>query len=175
MLKISEWLPNPAGKDINEWIELFNGGDKAVSLSGWKIINSGGKTAILSGEIDPGEYLVIKPAFSIKNSGEKLGLYSPDGKLADESIYSGMAREGMSVNHGGDSSYFASPTPGAANTVFKAEISSSPYVFGESLTASSRTWSFLGIMTGTALILAITAVLILKYNATTNELFFGRN
>lgn len=175
MLRFSEWLPNPVGKDSEEWIEIFNDGTAAVNLGDWKITNSAGKAAFLSGEIKPGEYTLVNPGFSLKNSGEKLTLYAPGGEFADESAYMGTAREGQSVNQHGEVSYFGAPTPGAANTVFKAEISSSPFVYGEPLTHSSRTAPFLGMMTGTALTLAITAVLILKYNATANELFFGRN
>jgi hypothetical protein len=175
MIYISEWLPNPAGKDAGEWVELFNGGNSAVNLSGWKLKTANGKTFPLTGNIPEGQYVVLEKSrfgFSLKNTSERLALLNPAGRIADESAYFGPAPEGKSVNHNGAASYFAEPTPGAANTIFKAEISSSPYVSGEIINPSSRTGPFLGMMTGTALALALFAVMILKNHAQSSELFF---
>ena len=43
MVSISEWLPNPKGKDADgEWFELVNTGDTDINLSGWRIAAGGG-------------------------------------------------------------------------------------------------------------------------------------
>ena len=44
-VQISEFLSNPSKDDgDNEWVELYNAGESAVSLAGWTLDNSGTST-----------------------------------------------------------------------------------------------------------------------------------
>lgn len=70
---ISEIMYNPdsneggVGKDAppnqTEWIEIYNAGDKEVSLAGWYLADEDGKTKALpdSAKIAPGEAIVLIP------------------------------------------------------------------------------------------------------------------
>ena len=72
MVLISEWLPNPAGKDTEgEWVELWNGGPQPVNLHGWVLQGGREKKFSLTGKtIGAGEYLLVKkPELKLKMSG----------------------------------------------------------------------------------------------------------
>lgn len=98
---ISEFLPNPIGKDTEgEWIKLFNDGDVAVNLNGWQIKDASGKTfSFYNLEIDPGKYLTLDyktTKISLNNNGETLFLYDSKGSLIDKAEFIGLAPEGKS-------------------------------------------------------------------------------
>lgn len=175
-LSISEWLPNPKGSDTTgEWIELLNGGEKPLNLSGWSVENGAGKTFRLSGTLAGGEYLTLPRSstkLSLRNTDEALRLYDPSGRLTDETSFRGEAREGMSVNHAGSRSYFAAPTPGGANAELRAEMLSSAYEFGKPLHSVETASQLFAAMAGTALTLTLLVIFALKSHAITNELFF---
>ena len=75
-LIINEFESNPAGSDKNnEWIELLNNTSQAIDLAGYTLIASSDRSTkkmVLSGTIAPGEFLVIKPTFSMVNNSGKL-------------------------------------------------------------------------------------------------------
>ena len=84
----------------NEWIELFNPGDQAVDLSGWKLQSADSIPTIqLSQLIEPhGFYLLERtdddsvPSIAadqiytgaLSNSGEQIYLYDTSGNIIDE-------------------------------------------------------------------------------------------
>ena len=119
MVTISELLPNPAGSDASgEWVELWNSGREAVNISGWRIVNSGGKKFDLRGVVAGGKFLVLprsESRLTLRNADEKIYLYDGNGALVDEAEFSGAAPEGKSLNHAAASSYWAIPSPGLAN------------------------------------------------------------
>jgi hypothetical protein len=124
---ISEFLPNPVGKDTDgEWIEFFNGGISLVDLRGWSVKDASGKTFkfIKETPVEPGGYFKLdysQSKISINNSGEKFFLYDSSGKLADKAEYSGSAPEGSSLARRGDLFVFTeSPTPSSVN-IFSAK------------------------------------------------------
>jgi hypothetical protein len=126
-MTISEFLPNPAGKDADgEWIEFFNNGSEPANLKGWIVKDASEKTFKFAKEtpVEPGGYFKLdysQSKISINNSGEKIFLYDASGKLADKAEYSGSAPEGNSLARRGDTFVFTeSPTPGSAN-VFSAK------------------------------------------------------
>lgn len=104
-ITLTELMPSPEGADKdNEWVELFNFNDIAVSLSNWKIRDIEG--AILTyvfppeTKIAPNEYLIFKRTetkISLNNDGDGLELISPDGKITDSVLY-GKAVNGQSYS-----------------------------------------------------------------------------
>ena len=98
---IKEFLPNPVGADKDgEYIKIFNDGDKAVSLAGWKISDASKKSFTLSGTLDSKQELVLlstKIKISLNNNGETIFLTDPKGVLADKLGYTGVAEEGRVI------------------------------------------------------------------------------
>jgi hypothetical protein len=177
MVHISEWLPNPAGSDTAEWVELFNDSNASVNLSGWSLKTSKGKPIALRAEVPPGGYLILRKAnfnFSLRNSDETLSLYDPAGKLADQSSYRGVAEEGKSVNHLGPTSFFGIPTPGAANVAHTAGLIDEAHPFNVVLNPGRSFLVPFGEALGTGLVLAILAVFIIQQFDGLSELFFGK-
>ncbi|RLC51126.1 MAG: hypothetical protein DRZ79_03270, partial [Candidatus Cloacimonadota bacterium] len=67
---INEVFYDPAGSDGGyEWIELYNAGDEAINMFGWKIQKAGAEFEsaylfeLLAPTIHPGEYLLIGEEF----------------------------------------------------------------------------------------------------------------
>lgn len=84
-----------------DWIELFNAGDEAADLQGFRLTDDQAdpsKWAFPSKVLDPGQYLVVFASgndvvdeegylhtnFSLRASGEYLGLISPDGEVISQ-------------------------------------------------------------------------------------------
>lgn len=122
---ISELLPSPEGPDDKEeWIELFNGNNFAVDLSGWKIQDTIGSVKIYifpeGTIIEPMGFLVLsRPTtkITLNNDGDGLQLLQPDGKIIHEATFS-KAPKGQSYNQT-SSGWFWSPilTPGSTNII----------------------------------------------------------
>ncbi|MCL5017062.1 MAG: lamin tail domain-containing protein [Patescibacteria group bacterium] len=100
---IQEFLPNPVGADnAGEYIKIFNDGDKAVNLAGWKISDASNKSFSLSGTIQPGGNLSLpysQTKISLNNNGETISLFDAKGALVDKLGYSGVATEGKLITH----------------------------------------------------------------------------
>lgn len=178
MLQISEWLPNPTGKDTaqNEWVELFNSGPATVNLGGWKLKTANGKTAALSGVVDSGGYkLIYRSAtkLALRNTDETLTLISPQAMVADVSSFRGPAPEGEGVNHVGAASFFAKPTPGAANVLRASAFINEPHPYGVPLNHDSGALTLWGGMILTALTLSLAFLYIVKNSDDLSELFFS--
>jgi len=122
-----------------EWIELYNEGSAAVSLSGWKLfeaqVNHGvattsgqsfdlpaGSFAVIAD--NPQKFLVDWPtfsgflfdsSFSLSNSGEVVGIRDSDLSDIDSVTYSSSwgGQDGSSLQKSGDEWVSATPTPGA--------------------------------------------------------------
>ena len=98
---IKEFLPNPVGADKDgEYIKIFNDGDKAVNLVGWKISDASKKSFVLSGTLDSKQELILlsaKTKISLNNNGETIFLTDSKGVLADKLGYTGVAEEGKIV------------------------------------------------------------------------------
>lgn len=87
-LIINEYESNPPGTDRgNEWVEILNNTDSTMSLDGCALDLDSKKrrgSEPLSGELKPGEFLVIKPSFTLVNTaGDSLVLRGPDGDELD--------------------------------------------------------------------------------------------
>jgi len=92
---ISEFLPNPLGKDSNqEWIEIMNSSGANCSLYGWQVDDREGgskKYTITSSEIIPsGKYLLLpswKTGLNLNNSEDSVRIFNYDGELTDSIAY----------------------------------------------------------------------------------------
>ena len=98
---IKEFLPNPVGPDkAGEYIKIFNDGDKAVNLAGWKVSDASKKSFTLSGILDPKQELILfstKTKISLNNNGETIFLADSKSVLADKLGYTGAAEEGKVI------------------------------------------------------------------------------
>lgn len=129
---INEILPNPTGADeINEFIELKNIGSQVVDLAGWSISDATDNKfifadAAIDWKINANGFLLIKrdqSQIALNNSGtETVKLFTPDGRLWDETQYVRPAAEDSSYSRSsdGESYWTASSTPGKENQ-FPAE------------------------------------------------------
>lgn len=103
---INEILPDPAGSDDNEWIELKNIGNSNVDLNSWSIKDESGKTYIFSADdfdnliLNAGNYFVLERSISdisLNNSNEKLYLFNSRGEKVFEVSY-GSSKEDYSYS-----------------------------------------------------------------------------
>ncbi|MBI4094532.1 MAG: lamin tail domain-containing protein [Candidatus Liptonbacteria bacterium] len=178
MIFISEWLPNPVGKDSEgEWVELFNDGSAAVSLSGWRIENGAGGTFPLSGVIGAGEYrLWSRPALklTLRNQNETLTLYDGHAALVHQSSFKGTAQEGKSVNLLRGRFLFGAPTPGAENSAQNAALIQNVHAAGVPLRAASLgALDITGLALGVGVLFAVGVLYILRRNEHLYKFFFG--
>lgn len=204
MVYINEWLPNPVGTDTGaEWIELFNDGQNSVSLNGWVLVSGsrsaqldGGKKFILNGnDIGAGQYLVLNPAdgkITLRNSDGSLLLYDAQGKLVDQSSFSGVAPEGKSYSLIEQNSsippfqkeaaslrvggfVFADPTPGAMNKTITVMPPTKNYLVGQPLNKPFGMLDIIGLALFVGLIYPIFIIALFKKNEYLSKLFFGRD
>lgn len=85
---ISEILSNPAGDDSGEFIEIYNSGESAIDLSGWRLRRQSGQEYIfpVGTKIQQDGYLVFNRAatrFSLNNQGDKIELLTRDLQTVD--------------------------------------------------------------------------------------------
>jgi PKD repeat protein len=134
---ISEFLPNPRGKDQeNEWIELFNQSDQIANLTGWQLDDQkGGSRPFVfpkNSFIGPKQFLVLKRAttkIALNNNNDQVRLIYPDNYPAVEISYliEDGNKEGLSVAfNNSDYLWTKIPTPGSANIISAARIEKEP-------------------------------------------------
>lgn len=123
--------------EYSDWIELYNASSGRVSLKGYYLSDNETKAQrfeLPAYTMEPGSYLVIFASgknkmedseihtnFSISSKGETITLLKPDGSYASRvavpeaspDISYGMVLEGADA---GSFMWFASPSPGAANS-----------------------------------------------------------
>lgn len=125
---ISEFLPNPAGSDDNEWIELFNQADRPLVLNGFSLGDNSSRRFTIA-EADEPDFVLTAKAYlllpksqtgiSLNNSGtEAVKLYNPQGELQETVEYSGPVFEDRSyARTDGGFVWTKSPTPGSVNII----------------------------------------------------------
>ena len=190
MIFINEWLPNPAGADAaGEWVELFNGGQSAISLNGWSLKTGAGKKVFLNNyRIDAGGYLILKRTdtkLTLRNTGENIFLYDNAGRLADQSGFLGSAPEGKSFARIGmtgspgkiQNFIFAEPTPGQPNIIVSGQnfLMNSAYPLGQPLNSSLGYLDVLAMTISAALLFAFFIIILLKRNDYVSKLFFSHD
>ena len=177
---INEWLPNPDGPDAeNEWVELFNGGARSESLTGWVLQSGNGKKFSLPPKtLGSGEYLVItrpESKLTLRNKDEQLSLFDASGKLVDHSAFLGSAPQGESFARGGDKFSFAAPTPGQANVFDNSSAETAAVVMNQPLHPRAGTWEPVLLCLAAGVIISACFLFAIKQDHELSELFFGKN
>ncbi|MDR3582102.1 MAG: lamin tail domain-containing protein [Candidatus Pacebacteria bacterium] len=196
MVSINEWFPDPVGTDAaGEFVELYNSGNDAVNLTGWKLgTGTASTTSIIPAKTKPFSlakfsvpargYLVLarsKTKLSLKNTDGGLLLYGPDGTIVDRASFAGTAPEGKSFSRVSQNAStasrfaFTSSTPGAANAKFESMISSNGYPTGIPLNARSALPAPGTLALGTAFLVAIIFFHVFKKNEHLSNFLFGRD
>ncbi len=121
-IRLNEIMAHPKkNESTDEYIELYNGEEKAIQLEGWRLKDASSKKFIfpVGSVIQPGEYLVVYRStfsFALNNTGrESVFLMDPQGHTVSEMDYEG-AKSGIS--HSLDDRIWRLsriPTPGQAN------------------------------------------------------------
>jgi hypothetical protein len=123
-IMITEFLADEKGKDLNEFIELYNYGDEKVDLSNFYLV-VGSKKIKLNGFIEPNEYKVFYKndlGFNIRNNGEILKILNNKGEEIFSIEYKGKAKVDKSFARDDNGNWrWTIPTPGKEN-VFKEEV-----------------------------------------------------
>lgn len=166
---ISEFFPNPAGKDpADEWIELFNESGSAQNLRGWTLKDASNKKFVFGDIIvSPRDYLLLNyetTKITLNNNGEKIFLYDPEGILVDKGEYVGNAPAGKSFSRK-DGAFTVSefPTPGKTNLLPK-ENQDTNSLASASRVAESQLFPAAHIFTGVflSIVFALTFVILYK-------------
>jgi hypothetical protein len=131
---INEIMYDPSGSDDNaEWVEIYNGGNSAIDLTGWNLTDNDGNRFVLSasGSIPAGGYLVTHLAQTGTNSSTDI--YGP---ILQEDIIQPNAAEGkdnyldegsMSTNYGTDTSLQVVSAVKDKNALIQFNLSSIPH------------------------------------------------
>ena len=106
---INELFPDPSpviGLPTGEFVEVYNRSSKTFDLTGWKLSDPSGDGTIISGLLNPGEYLILTPTSSItdyqafgttvgvtsfpslNNTGDNISISDPNGFVVDRVVYS---------------------------------------------------------------------------------------
>ncbi len=120
--------------DDNDWVELHNGSDAAVDLTGWTLSDSAStpdKYTFTGGTIEPGGYFVVEctshaqrqtestAPFSISPGGETLVLKNAEGTIVDAFATGALTLDITSGRVESDPSiervFFSRPTRGKEN------------------------------------------------------------
>ena len=100
MLKITEVLPNPVGKDTgSEYVVLFNNSSVTVNVVGWRLQDASGKKSNINiGKLSPGaqfKVIGLDLKITLNNRQETIKLFDAGGGLVDSFSYTGPAAEGV--------------------------------------------------------------------------------
>jgi len=101
LIRLLRFLPDPAGSDDAEWIELQNTESTAVTLEGWRIDDQEGGSApyrIPTTTIEPLGTLRIareESGIALNNDGDQVRLLAPDGSIVDTASYGTSPEDGV--------------------------------------------------------------------------------
>lgn len=135
--------------DFEDWIELLNTGDEGLQLEGFTLsddMDNPARWQFPPVYLEPGGHLLVwasgkdraEPGFqlhtnfSISREGEPILLSSPTGELVDIFPATPLPRDislGRSPDGTGPLRYFATPTPGEANTTTPSDRVLEPPTF----------------------------------------------
>jgi hypothetical protein len=131
-LLINEFVADPV-KNEKEWVEVINPNKQIITLVGWKISESSGRTISLpEGELGYGQVAFAEfSSNALNNQGDKIQIIAPDGTVVDEIEYGTAtipnADDPFSVARGATGNFVVTETPtkGTANiittTIIKTE------------------------------------------------------
>lgn len=150
-IQISEFMPNPPGRDDGEWIELFNNSFAEADLSGFALQDNSTKifkieNIILAAQ-GHGLFYKNETGISLNNSGgDAVKLYDPVGSLIEAVSYKDTAPENKSwARQNNNFSWNNQPTPGQANVfsanqapLAKIKVKSKKLLAGEKIILSAE-------------------------------------
>ncbi len=130
---INEFMPAPATGQ-KEYIELYNGNDFAVDLSGWQLDDAAGGARpyhIPAGTtLSPHGLLLFRRNFGLNNSGDEVRLLGPDDVLHD-SFQFGPSRKARSWSRRGNGNttwtLYYPPSPNADNVAAQLDFAGHLY------------------------------------------------
>jgi len=102
MVYLSEFFPNPAGKDTgNEWIEVCNDSAQSQSLAGWKLQDASAKSFTIGDvSVAPQSCVVFgntETKISLNNDKETISLFDAGGILQDAVSYSKAVKDNQAL------------------------------------------------------------------------------
>ncbi len=105
-VRIAALLPNPVGQDRGkETVTLVNTSSRAVSISGWTLVNRAQKVEELRGRIEANREKIIKITegnFSLNNAGDEIQLLDKNGRVVNSAKYTASeAKEGKTIRFDG--------------------------------------------------------------------------
>ncbi len=124
--------------EADDWIEIYNSGDTAVDLQGFRVADNSGTSQVIAGPlvVQPGGFVLLwaddSPSQGVAHLGFKLGakkgdaltLTDPDGQTLDSVSFSkadGQSSYARFPDGTGAFAWCAAPTPGASNGVACAQ------------------------------------------------------
>jgi hypothetical protein len=123
-IQITELLPNPApptADSTGEYIELYNPESEPVSLKGYKLLagTSLSHSFVFKDQVlNPGftAFFASETHLALSNSGGKVQLQSPEGRVISESSLYGPASDGQAWAWDGSAwQWSTTPTPNTEN------------------------------------------------------------
>ncbi|AKM84915.1 TPA: hypothetical protein DHW58_00360 [Patescibacteria group bacterium] len=132
-VRINEIYPHPNTTSNDEFIELYNLGDKAVNLTGWILddVTTGGSSPYTLDNINIGakSFLVLyKPQskLTLNDNGDSVYLIRPDNFVLDQVDYT-SAEQGQTLSRFAIGwKWTATPTPNGANVLTGPEDDTPP-------------------------------------------------
>ncbi len=121
-----------AGGSYSDWIELYNGSNEAVDLTGYTLSDDGATWTFPQSIVPPKGYLIVWASdknkvakdgqlhvnFKLSSSGEKIVLKTPDGAVLDSVSFGSLGDDesyGRNTDGGTEFFTFSKSTPNAAN------------------------------------------------------------
>lgn len=137
--------------DVEDWIELYNGGTSAIDLAGWYLTDnvlSLRQWQFPSVSLQPGQHLIVWASqkdrrvsnaplhtnFKLEKNGEYLALVLPDGVTVASSFSPYFPVQFTDISYGCDPidpslfEYFSTPSPGRLNSGAAAGLGLGPEV-----------------------------------------------
>ncbi len=118
MLRINEVLPNPAGSDDEEWIELYNTSGWNINLAGLTIADETKSYALPSQSVAPYGFFLIKradSALALNNDTDHIELLNASAIIDEIRYESSVENQSWARNDQGTWQLTSMLTPGAAN------------------------------------------------------------
>lgn len=145
---INEILPSPKGADAeNEWIELYNGNDFEVTLTGWQVQDTIGAVRTYTFptdiKINPLGFLVLERTetkITLQNSGDSLKLLNPNQEIVYSIDYP-KAPQGQSYNKTGKTWSWSTVLTPAEQNIISQPSQTKPSETGSRETEPSETGS----------------------------------
>lgn len=134
-ITINEFMPNPSGKDEEEWIEIFSNSNSITDISGWQLDDEdGGSKPFVFPQntlIAPKSYLVFPrqiTGIALNNDKGSVRLLMPENVVFQEINYE-KPPQGKSSARTDEGFIWNTPTPGTTNLVVVADTKDKKIIY----------------------------------------------